>query len=259
MLLLALETSSLAGSVALVEDGVCRAAAEFDDGGRQGRAVLVQSKKLIAGIGCEPSALDGIAVGRGPGSYTGIRVGVTAAKTLSLALRCPLVAESSLRVMACNPLLDPTPTEGQVGFIATILDGRQEYLYGGLFRVGPPAALREDPGAAADCLLSDRVSDASELQRGFVECLEEKAGREAPRVFVVGDGADLFLDRIGAASGGRCVFERGPREWDTARAEALGYLATPWARATSFDPEVAHNLNPAYLRPTEAERKLMAR
>src|SRR6266511_1772193 len=102
MLLLAIETSSSRGSIALLEGRELIEEAPFPEGLVHGREITVHLEEVMTRRGIAPGKLEAIAVGVGPGSYTGIRVGVTAAKTLAFALRIPVIPESSLRVTAAN-------------------------------------------------------------------------------------------------------------------------------------------------------------
>jgi tRNA threonylcarbamoyl adenosine modification protein YeaZ len=279
MLLLALETSSPPGGVALMEGALCLGEEPFGERLEQGREVLSRIAALLAQAGRRPRDLGAIAVGRGPGSYTGTRVGVTAAKTLSFALGVPLLDESSLRVRAEAAARGGRDAGGVVPgeegpdplLVAAVLDGRQAFLYGALFDVAPstPAAAGAAGGGASEGaasrsrersgdgervrrVLPDRVVEAEELRRSFER---EALGRGAsPRVLVVGDGAGSFL-ACAAGSAARCRFERGPVGWDAPSARLLGELVYPRALASRFDREATHALEPAYLRPTEAERR----
>ena len=88
MLSLALETSSLRGGVAILRGSSCLEESIFKEGLQQGRELIQRVSDLLRRVGQEPGDLGAIAVSKGPGSYTGIRVGVTAAKTLLLGNRC---------------------------------------------------------------------------------------------------------------------------------------------------------------------------
>jgi tRNA threonylcarbamoyladenosine biosynthesis protein TsaB len=267
MLFVALETSSLQGGVALFENGECLQETCFSSGPDRGRELLPAVGEALRAAGRTPQDLDGIAVGRGPGSYTGMRLGVTAAKTLAFALRCPVVAESSLRVMAVNALIgsgyvssggarsnDPLPSS----YVATVLDGRQTFLYGALYELRPgcldSGSPERPPGGslegAVEVLVDDRVTDFEGLTREFSRAT---GPTEAP-IVLIGDGADLFLERCGDREAGAYV--RGSTDWDVASARALGYLTAARLGEARFSALDAHRLAPAYLRSTEAERKL---
>jgi tRNA threonylcarbamoyl adenosine modification protein YeaZ len=285
MFLLAIETSSSRGSLALFEGRSLIARVLFPEGLVHGREVTARLKDVMAERGLPPAALGAVAVGLGPGSYTGIRVGVTAAKSLAFALRIPAVGESSLRVMAANALGSPdggcssgtdTPSRRSSGgeaLVTTAVDGKQRHIYLALFRVRPPGPgapgsverleddrVVRDPGARAaeGTVLSPLGPAPSPL--GPPEGTSEGTGapthdfgKVLPRgAFVVGDAADLVLKTAGEAG-----LVRGPADWDRPDAAALGVLVAGAIEdeRPRFDPEAVHGMVPIYLRPSEAEVK----
>ena len=95
-LILSIETGTDICSVALAKDGELIALRESDEGRDHARKVAVFVDELLHETGIQPDDLDAIAVGKGPGSYTGLRIGVSFAKGLCYALQIPLVAVGSL-------------------------------------------------------------------------------------------------------------------------------------------------------------------
>src|SRR5262245_22615939 len=106
MLTLAIETSSPRGSLALVEgDQVLKERSlEFEQ--RHGQALVPDIRSLLPAAGRSLHDLSLIAVSVGPGSFTGLRVGVVCAKALAYALECPVVGVDTLRAIACNCPVD---------------------------------------------------------------------------------------------------------------------------------------------------------
>ncbi len=99
-LILCIETGTDICSVALAKDGEMIALRESDLGKDHARKVGVFTQELLQENGIEPDELDAVAVGRGPGSYTGLRIGVSFAKGMCYALGIPLIAIDSLRSLA---------------------------------------------------------------------------------------------------------------------------------------------------------------
>jgi len=258
MLILALETSSVRGSLALFSGGTCLRETFFPEGLLHGREITAHLDALLKAEGLAPGSLDAISVSVGPGSYTGIRVGVTAAKSLAYSLGLPVVTESSLRVLAGNAVVEG----GEDIRLAVVLDGRQKFLYGALFDV-QPRLWKRNP-RARDCLgweeavvkrlKNDEVHEAADLASSFKERFAGLGGSPR-RALVIGDGAAKFLNEI-TSQGGSKPFERGPSEWDVPKASVLGSLTAQRALEARFQLEAIHRLEPAYLRVTEAERKL---
>ncbi len=248
MILLAIETSSSRGSLALLVDGTLSREVCFPEGLLHGREITARLDDMLRAEGLRARSLDAIAVSVGPGSYTGLRVGVTAAKTLAFALGIPVVPESSLKVMAGNAAGEPP------AFLLPILDGRRGHLFWGLFATsaGGGSGLEASIDDAITRLLPDKGTDAEEI----LAALEPlpAPGEPAPRVLTMGDGADLLLEALSLP-----FLSRGPASWDAPKACVLGRLVVDRAALASFDREAVHRLEPAYLRITEAERRLAAK
>lgn len=100
MRVLGIETSSPVGSVALVERGKVIAAAHHDEPQRHGERLLPLVDQLLAECGWSRSSLERLGVGIGPGSFTGLRVGIALAAGMALGLGVPLVGVGSLRALA---------------------------------------------------------------------------------------------------------------------------------------------------------------
>lgn len=99
-LILCIETGTDICSVALARDGKMVALRESDLGKDHARKVGVFTQELLRENGVDPDELDAVAVGKGPGSYTGLRIGVSFAKGMCYALGIPLIAVDSLRSLA---------------------------------------------------------------------------------------------------------------------------------------------------------------
>ncbi len=115
---LALEISGPSGSVALAVDGRVIAQITFEHGLRRAANLVPAVDRLCSDSGWAPADLAHVYVSVGPGSFTGLRVGVTLAKTLALAVGCRIVAVPSLRALAENA----APDAGRV--LATVGAGR---------------------------------------------------------------------------------------------------------------------------------------
>lgn len=257
MLYLAVETSSLRGSLGLFEDGRCLDEAFLPEGLVHGREVIATLQRLLGERDLRPSALGGLAVSLGPGSYTGIRVGVTAAKSLAFALRLPLVGVSSHEVLAAGAAWSAEPgPQGVPRFLVPLLDGRCDQFYGALFEDSPvplvPQPACDSAGVPGGSALprrrvADQVGDIGEI-RNWIE----------PESWLFGDGADLFLEVLEDDSLRRSLV-RGPRDWDIPRARILGLLAWSALEGSRFDVETVHRLVPLYLRPSGPEIRLARR
>src|SRR5690242_6997614 len=100
MLILALETSDLGGSIALFDDGELLKYAALEPPQRSARWLAPAIDGALREAGREPREIGLVAVTTGPGSFTGLRVGVTTAKTLAYAVGCPVVGVNTLEAIA---------------------------------------------------------------------------------------------------------------------------------------------------------------
>ena len=212
----------------------------FDEGLVHGREVTIRVKKLLAGHGLGPSSLSAVGVSVGPGSYTGIRVGVTAAKTLAFALGLAVVPVSSLEAIACT-VADQGALEGPRE-VVVLIDGKQRHVYVARFRV---------EAAVVERLSGDQLVD--------LDGPADAVPTFAPEAVLVGDGVDAFLARIDADVAAQWVL--GEESWRWPRASALGRRAVEkfLSGDTLKSREEVHGLVPVYLRPSEAERRLAKR
>ncbi|HEY8521801.1 MAG TPA: tRNA (adenosine(37)-N6)-threonylcarbamoyltransferase complex dimerization subunit type 1 TsaB [Gammaproteobacteria bacterium] len=155
MKLLAIELSSAVGSVALAVDG--RVAERTIHSPRAQQAlVLPLVDELLREAGLEPRALDAVAFGRGPGSFTGLRIAAAVAQGLGLAARLPLLPVSSLAALAQRAW-----REGGVEAALTCVDAHMGEVYWAAYaiedgvaaprgeeRLGPPEAVEPPAGGA---------------------------------------------------------------------------------------------------------------
>lgn len=181
--------------------------------------LLQETHTPLTGIG-------GIAVTRGPGSYTGVRIGVTTAKTLAWSLRLPLIGVSSLAALAVN---------GQrfSGAVVPMWDARRERVYTGLYQADGQVMPIE--------LQHDRVVPVSEWV--------EQLAQEHNDFLFLGDGAIQYRTFIQSKLGSKARFAIGAE--NVVRAHAVARLAMRQyddAGTDSIDDFV-----PEYLQVTEAE------
>ena len=219
MNLLAIETSTESCSVALVHGDTVVARSELAPR-RHAELVLPMADALLAEAGLGRHALDAIAVGRGPGAFTGVRLGISLAQGMALALDVPVVTVSSLAALALE-----APDDGGDAAILAVIDARMGELYA--------ACYRHDGRGSLVALDRERVTTAEALQLP-----------EADAWQVVGSGwatyAEVLASRLGANGPRAAHGDRFPQAVHVAR------LAVEECRAGRAQaPELAL---PVYLR-----------
>ncbi len=225
MKILALETSAKAVSAAVSEDGRILAAGYQDTGLTHSRTLMPIVEGILRNAGLTVKDMDAIAAAVGPGSFTGIRIGVSAAKGLAFAAEKPCVPVSALAAMARNAAFAG-------GLIVCAMDARQKQIYNALFSVRDDGSLER--------LTPDRAVSLADLA-------EELADDSRPKT-IAGDGAKLCLDALNAAGISRCRIAPPHLVMQNAVSVALEAEET----AKNGGLVSAQELVPVYLRPPQA-------
>jgi tRNA threonylcarbamoyladenosine biosynthesis protein TsaB len=243
--LLGLDTATSTAGIAIVEGDRVLAEARHDTAGR-GADLLVAIDRLCRDAGVPPTELDAIAIGAGPGSFTGLRIGMATAKGIAFATGRPLWAVSSLAALADDAVreLAGDPRTAEAAVICAALDARRGEVFAGCFRAGA-------------ALAPERVLAPQELA-SWVEALAGASGRE-PAAPSADDAANdprpdakavLFAGDAIAAHPALAALEA---RWLVARTpsgHAVARLALAGARV-----DVTLGGAPTYIRPSEAEVK----
>ncbi len=227
-LTLSIETSNPAGGVALLEQG--RPLAEFFLRGSQthSRRLMMSCHFLLEHCGITFKDLSLVTVSLGPGSFTGLRIGLATAKGLAYALKIPLVGVSTLDAMASQVVA----CEGEL--ICPVQHARFNEVYVALYRAdGNGSAQRITPYKA-------------------VTPEEMSAMLPMERIWMLGDALDLHWEDILRVLGDRV--RRVPAHLDASRASTVGCLGYEELRRLGRGHDL-HSLTPFYVRPSEAEIK----
>jgi len=226
MLILAVESSAKPVSVAVYKapdtdsEGKLLGQCFQNNGFSHSRTLLAMTDSLLKNLDMSPADIGLVAVASGPGSFTGVRIGVSAAKGLAWGLDVPVCGVSTLEAMAHQF------SESGV-IICPVMDARREQVYNALFewRSGILVRLCDDRAISIDGLAADLRS------------------YDLP-VFLIGDGAAVCKDN-NAFADHHVVPEL--LRYQTAYGVALG--------AVDLEPISAVELEPFYLRPSQAERE----
>ena len=223
MKILAVDTSAVTCSVAVMEDDLLLAELTVNDGQSHARHVMEMIQKVLAGSGLAVGDLDGFAVSRGPGSFTGLRIGISSIKGLALATGKPMAGISCLEALATQagtgsclicPMMDAR--KGEVYFARFSGAGERLNLQGREMVLPPQAAI---------------------------------ASIDRPCLFV-GPGALQYRETIAGTLGEKALF--APANQHPIRASTLACLAR--RRFAVEDADDAGSFVPVYIRPSDAER-----
>ena len=220
MLILALDTSGPVAGVAIWEDGRIRYEAAAVNKLTHSASIMPMVEEALARADLKKEQLTHLAVTAGPGSFTGVRIGVTAVKAMAHALGLPCIAVDTLEATAAG-------IESENAVICPIQDARVQQVYGAAFRNGERLM--------QDCALK------------LEEYLEALAAFDGPYLFT-GDGIVPYREHIVQALGKNARFASAHNAY--LRPAAVAFLA-----ARDTDRAVDYlTLQPMYLRAPQAER-----
>ena len=225
MLLLAFETSAKAASVALFEGDKLLGESYQNTGLTHSQTLMVMAQDLLKTAGKTAQDVTAVAVAEGPGSFTGVRIGVAAAKGLAWGSNIPCCGASTLEAMA-------TGLGIWEGYVCPVMDARRNQVYNALFYVNRSVVERRT---------EDRAISLAELG-------EELKKLDGP-IFLVGDGSDLCYRTLKDIP--NLVL---PPEYKMhQRATGVGLVAL--RRLAAGEVCDGATLTPNYLRLSQAERE----
>ena len=230
MLILAFETSAKAASVALMKEGKLLGESYQNTGLTHSQTLMVMAQDLLKSCGYTPQQVEAVAVAAGPGSFTGIRIGVAAAKGFAWGSEIPCYGVSTLEAMALSlGVYD--------GYVLPVMDARRSQVYNALFLAegGKLTRLREDRAIA----LADLAEELKNLQKP---------------IFLVGDGSNLCYNTLLEDVPGLVL----PPE-HRMHQRACGVCLAAAGMIEAGLPGNGAELTPNYLRLSQAERERAAR
>ena len=230
MLILAFETSAKAASVALLENGKLLGEAYQNTGLTHSQTLMVMAEDTLNQCGKTAAEVEAVAVAAGPGSFTGVRIGVAAAKGFAWGKELPCYGVSTLEAMAESLGV-------YEGLVCPCMDARRSQVYNALFRMEQGKCIR---------LTEDRAIALEDLGKELLEL-------DQP-VYLVGDGSTLCYSRL-SPENDKLVAPAEHRMHQ--RAVGVG-LAALEAIARGEDGK-ADTLVPNYLRLSQAERERLER
>ena len=226
MLILAFETTAKAGSVALLRDGVLLAESYQNTGMTHSQTLLSMAEDMLKNSGLTPQDVEAVAVAEGPGSFTGVRIGVAAAKGYAWGLEIPCYGVSTLESMALNLGI-------WEGLVVCAMDARRNQVYNAVFEVKEGILTPISP---------DRAIALTDLG-------EELKNYQGP-IFMVGDGSVLCYNTLKEQIPNAILVPEHKRHQ-----RAAGVALAAMAKINRGEPGDGAALTPNYLRLSQAERE----
>jgi tRNA threonylcarbamoyladenosine biosynthesis protein TsaB len=224
MITLAIECATRTVGIAFLDQKKILAEVYLDAGGRHAEVLLPALEKLFLLTGLTTERVDLLVCSTGPGSFTGVRIGVSTIKGLALATGKPIVGVSTLEALAMNVF----PSRR---LICPLLDARKNQVYAGLYRMGPDGL--------PEAIAPDRLTDIGFLVKTLA----------AEEVDFVGEAAVLYQKQI-------CEEEAGGSALKTCHfcrlnASAVGLIGLHLYQHGRMEDPLT--FSPTYLRLSEAE------
>jgi len=228
MYLLAFETSARSASVAIMRDGMLLGEYHQNSGQTHSRTLMKMAQDLIANCDLCAEDINAVACAIGPGSFTGVRIGLAAAKGFAWGREIPLIGVSTLEAMAKGVAVAD-------GVYCSVMDARRNQVYTALFvqKDGKFNRLTEDSAVS-------------------LEELEETLENIENHKFLVGDGAALCYNTLS-----NIVLHLMPEHLRMQRAAGVALLA--YEQLQTGDVLDAQSVAPNYLRLSQAERERLKR
>lgn len=230
MKILAFDSTATAASVAISDDGKILSEFFVNAGLTHSRTIVPMLDAALKNTDSDLKSVDAMAISNGPGSFTGVRIGVAVTKGIAFAENLPCIEVSTLESMAYNLILTDC-------LVCAVMDARCNQVYNGIFEIKYGEVYR---------LCEDRALAIADLKTELTEKYSDK------RIILVGDGAELcfkeFIDT-------NLSVELAP--------DALRFQKASSVAAAAFDKlkkgektKTSGELLPAYLRLSQAEREL---
>lgn len=227
MKILAVDTSATAASVAVAEENKLIGEFSINTALTHSQTLIPMMDELLKNIGLSVNDIDAVAVNAGPGSFTGVRIGVAAVKGIAFPNNLPCVSISTLESMVYNML-------GNDCIVCSVMDARCSQVYNALFRVNGCTVVR---------MTDDRALSLTDLKLKLMNINE--------KVVLVGDGAVLCSDFLDSELENVTL---SPFNNRIQTASSVAYAA--FEKINKGETLTADEIMPVYLRLPQAQREL---
>ncbi|MDE5908435.1 MAG: tRNA (adenosine(37)-N6)-threonylcarbamoyltransferase complex dimerization subunit type 1 TsaB [Lachnospiraceae bacterium] len=234
MKIIAIDSSGLVASVAVVEDDILIAEYNVQYKKTHSETLLPMLDELKKMVKLDLKTVDAIALAKGPGSFTGLRIGSATAKGLGLALEIPLIEIPTLDGMACC-------LYGTDKLICPIMDARRNQVYTGIYEFNKKQeapVLYELARLLPQCAVS-------------IEEIAAKCNAYGREVIFLGDGVPVFAGRLSELM--HVPYGFAPAHMNRQRSAAFAFLAIEYFKEGNYVAAKDHA--PEYLRLSQAERE----
>ena len=230
MKILAIECSATPCSVAIIEDKKIIASGFVNVKLTHSQTLMPMVESVLSSAKTDFSDIEGFAVSAGPGSFTGVRIGISAIKGMAAAKKIPCVGVSTLRAMAEN-------YRDTDCLVCAVMDARCNQVYNGIFDI-------------SDGLITPLCDDRALLCDELKSELEELIKKYGKDIIIVGDGTDVFYPFVENIS----KIKRSDTKKQFQNAVGVAFTALEkFQKGETISPD---DLLPIYLRLPQAEREL---
>ena len=241
MKIIAIDSSGLVASVAIVEDEEVIAEYNVQYKKTHSQTLLPMLEELKKMVDLDLQTVDAIAIAKGPGSFTGLRIGSATAKGLGLALEIPIIEIPTLDGLACN--LYGTDKLG-----CPIMDARRNQVYTGLY------SYREERQSEEQRFSYTLVPILPQCAVSIQE-IAEKCNEQQKEIIFLGDGVPVFAEQLKDLM--KVPYSFAPAHMNRQRAASFAFLALEKLRKGEVVSAADHA--PEYLRLSQAEREKAAK
>lgn len=247
MKIIAIDSSGLTASVAVIEDENLIAEYNVQYKKTHSQTLLPMLDEIKGMIDLDMKSIDAIAIAKGPGSFTGLRIGSATAKGLAGALEIPIAEISTLEGLACN-------LYGSDALIVPMMDARRSQVYTGIYTFEAAFNMENGEGDESSVKgyeLKTLLSDCAVSVEDLISKVNELSDSLGKQIIYLGDGVPVYKDKINELT--NSVYCFAPAHMNRQRAASFGFLAIDMIKKGNIVTAFDHA--PEYLRLSQAERE----